>query len=264
MFVFLSKFLPEFVYPTGLIFILLLLAVGLRRRPRAQMTVLVLAAATLLVGGNRWAAFSLARSLEWRYLPMNPVPRADAIVVLGGGTESEQYPRPTVEVNGAGDRVLYAAKLYKEGKAPHILLSGGNIAWLGGRTTTPAAEMDSLLQLMDVPQDAIWLQPNSRNTYEDALFSSQALKEKGISRVLLVTSAQHMPRSVALFRHQGIDVIPAPVDYTITQDGWNDLFAPDIQTVLVNLVPNVTNLSLTSSVLKEYIGIWIYHWRGWL
>lgn len=264
MFVFLSKFLPEFIYPTGLIFILLLLALGLRRRPRAQTAALIFAAAILLAGGNRWAAFSLARSLEWRYLPLNPVPQAEVIVVLGGGTESEQYPRPMVEVNSAGDRVLYAAKLYKEGKAPHILLSGGNIAWLGGRTTTPAAEMNSLLQLIDVPLGAIWLQPDSQNTYEDALFSSRVLKGKGITRVLLVTSAQHMPRSVALFRRQGVDVIPAPVDYTVTQSGWDDLFSPDLQTVLVNLVPNAANLSLTSSVLKEYIGTWIYHWRGWL
>ena len=57
----------------------------------------------------------------------------DAIVVLGGGTESEQFPRPMVEVNSAGDRVLYAGKLYKEGKAPYILLSGGNISWYNSR-----------------------------------------------------------------------------------------------------------------------------------
>jgi uncharacterized SAM-binding protein YcdF (DUF218 family) len=264
MFIFLSKFLPPFVYPLGLAFLLILIALVLIRRWRLQTVALVLTALILFVGGNHWVSFALARSLEWRYLPLNPVPQADVIVVLGGGTESQQFPRPMVEVNAAGDRVLYAAKLYKEGKAPHLLLSGGNISWYNGRTMTPADEMASLLQLMDVPKDALWLQPRSQNTYEDALFCSQMLKEKGIQRILLVTSAQHMPRSVALFKHDGIDVIPAPVDYTVTQAGWDNLFSPDPQTLLVNLLPNVSSLSLTSSIMKEYLGLWVYHLRGWL
>jgi uncharacterized SAM-binding protein YcdF (DUF218 family) len=124
--------------------------------------------------------------------------------------------------------------------------------------------MADLLMLMEVPESALWLQNRSQNTYEDALFSSQMLKEKGIRRVLLVTSAQHMPRSVGLFQHEGIEVIPAPVDYTVTQSNWDDLFSPDIQTVLVNLMPNVDSLSLTSGILKEYLGLWVYHLRGWL
>lgn len=268
MFVFLSKFLPSFVYPLGVAFLLLLAALIVSKRKwrlqHLQTAFLILAILILFIGGNRWASYALARSLEWRYLPLEQIPQADVIVVLGGGTESEQYPRPMVEMNSAGDRVLYAGKLYKEGKAPHLLLSGGNITWLNGRTTTPASDMQSILELMDIPQEAMWMQPKSQNTYEDALFCSQILKEKGIKRILLVTSAQHMPRSVALFQHLGIEVIPAPVDYTITQSGWDNLFQPDLQTLLVNLVPNVSSLSLTSSIMKEYIGMWVYHWRGWL
>jgi uncharacterized SAM-binding protein YcdF (DUF218 family) len=264
MFVFLSKFLPTFVYPLGLTFILIILALILRRRQRLQTAALVIALVILLAAGNRWSSFALARSLEWRYLPLDPVPTADAIVVLGGGTESMQYPRPAAEINSAGDRVLYAARLYKEGKAPYILLSGGNINWNDGRTMTPAQEMAEILTLMGVPEEALWLQPKSQNTHEDAVYSSELLREKGIRRVLLVTSAQHMPRSVALFTHQGIEVIPAPVDYTITEAGWQDLYNPDIETFLVNLVPNTGSISLTSGVIKEYIGMWIYHLRGWM
>jgi uncharacterized SAM-binding protein YcdF (DUF218 family) len=218
----------------------------------------------MLIGGNRWVSYALARSLEWQYLPLDPVPQADVIVVLGGGTESQQFPRPTVETNSAGDRVLYAAELYKQGKAPHILLSGGNITWYNSRSTTPAYEMARLLELTGVPDEAMWMQPESQNTREDALYSSRMLQEKGVSRVLLVTSAQHMPRSVALFKHEGIEVIPAPVDYTITQTGWDGLFSPDPQTLLVNLMPNVGSLSLNSSILKEYIGMWVYRLRGWM
>jgi uncharacterized SAM-binding protein YcdF (DUF218 family) len=264
MFVFLSKFLPLFVYPLGLIFILIILALFLRRHPRLRTALLVIALIVLYLGSNRWIAYVFARSLEWQYFPPNPVPQADAIVVLGGATESLQYPRPTVEVNAAGDRVLYAAKLYKEGKSPVILLSGGNITWMSGRSMTPADEMAQILELMGISGEAVWLQPKSQNTYEDALFSSQMLKEKGITRILLVTSAMHMPRSVALFKHDGIDVIPAPTDYTVTESGLENAQDLNLESFLVNLMPNTSSLSLTTNVMKEYIGLLIYGMRGWL
>ena len=264
MFVFLSKFLPLFVYPLGLGSILLALALILRGRRRLQTGLLVGALVVLGLGGNRWVSYGLARSLEWQYLPAEEIPQAEAIVVLGGATESGQYPRPTTEVNSAGDRVLYAARLYKQGKAPVILLSGGNITWLSGRTTTPAAEMADLMSLMDIPPQALWLQPASENTQEDAEFSAQMLKERGIQRVLLVTSAIHMPRAMALFRHQGIEAIPAPTDYTVTQAGLDNLASLEPQTLLVNLMPNASSLGLTTNALKEYFGLLVYRLKGWL
>lgn len=264
MFIFLSKFLPLFVYPLGLVFFLTVLALLVHRKRRLQTILLTAAVLILLVTSNRWISFQLARSLEWRYLPLEPVPQADAIVVLGGGTESGQYPRPSVEVNGAGDRILYAARLYKEGTAPVILVSGGNITWYNGRTMTPAAEMQELLALVGVPEEAVWMQDRSQNTNEDALYSTQMLQERGAQRVLLVTSAMHMPRSVALFRHYGIEVIPAPTDYTTTQAGWENLTSGEIESLLVNLLPNTGSLSLTTSVMKEYLGMIVYRLRGWM
>jgi uncharacterized SAM-binding protein YcdF (DUF218 family) len=268
MFVFLSKFLPPLVYPLGLAMIVLALVLILtrffRRHPRLQTTLILIAFLLLLVGSNRWAAYWLQRSLEWQYLPPNPVPQAEAIVVLGGGTEGMEYPRPIVEVNSAGDRVLYAAKLYKEGKAPVILLSGGQITWLNKTPSTPAEEMASILEQMDVPQSALWLQPRSENTHDDAEYSAQMLKDKGVKRVLLVTSAMHMPRSVALFRHLGVDVIPAPVDYGTTDEGLASIDSLDPQSLLVNITPNVSSLSATTNALKEYLGLLVYHLKGWL
>lgn len=264
MFVFLSKFLPPLVYPLGLAVILLVGALVFTRKAKLHNALIITAILLLLIGSNRWFAYTLARSLEWQYLPQENIPQADVIVVLGGGTESAQYPRPTVEINSAGDRVLYAAYLYKEGKAPAILVSGGNIVWLGGRTMTPAQEMAEILMMMGVPEEDIWLQPESQNTQEDAAYSAQMLKEKGAERVLLVTSAMHMPRSVALFRHLGIEVIPAPTDYTVTQSGWENMLSFDPQAFLVNLLPNASSLSLSTNALKEYLGLFVYGLRGWL
>ena len=101
MFIFLSKLLPPFIYPLGLACLLLVLALILTRPLGRSKTVhlgwlravLILALLTLWLGSNRWVASSLARSLEWRYLPPNETPQADVIVLLGGGGEAAEYPR---------------------------------------------------------------------------------------------------------------------------------------------------------------------------
>ncbi len=264
MFVYLSKLLPLLVYPLGLACILLVTALIFHKKPRWRNGLLMAAIAILWLGSNRWVSFALARSLEWRYLPPQEMPKAEVIVLLGGGTESGDPPRPMTEVNSAGDRVLYAAKLHQEGAAPIILASGGNLDFSTARGATPAEEMHELLLLMGVDDKDIWQQNRSQNTYEDALFSTEMLAENNITEVILVTSAMHMPRSAALFTAQGVSVIPAPVDFTITEQNWQSAFQPGFDELLINLLPNTSALGLTTNVLKEYIGMLVYGLRGWL
>jgi uncharacterized SAM-binding protein YcdF (DUF218 family) len=90
------------------------------------------------------------------------------------------------------------------------------------------------------------------------------LKAAGIQKVLLVTSAAHMPRSVALFEHEGIEVVPAPVDFTVTREGMNNLASAGWQSTLISFLPNTSSLGLTTNVIKEYLGIWMYRLQGWL
>jgi len=262
MFVFLSKLLPPLVYPLGLACLLIILALLLYRRAGWQRAALILALLALWIGGNRWTAMGLARSLERRYLPPASLPPSEIIVVLGGGTASPEAPRPMTEVNGAGDRVLYAAWLYQQGKAPAILVSGGLLDWTPLQTT-PAQDMAALLEMMGVPSEAIWLQPESRNTYEDALYSAQILKDKGIRRILLVTSAWHMPRSVRLFQAQGLEVVPAPTDFFVTDADWESLTSPDLRSQILGLLPSADNLGLTTRMLKEYLGMLVYDLQGY-
>ncbi len=264
MFVFLSKVLPPLVYPVGLIGLLILAAMIFRKRTRLQLGLLIAAFVILFVGGNHFVSTALAHSLEVRVKAPDPMPSAPVIVVLGGGTEANTPPRHMVEVNGAGDRVLYAAELYREGRAPAILVSGGSIPWLSLRPTSPAEEMTSLLEFIGVPAADIWQQTKSQNTYEDALYSAQLLKEKGISRVILVTSAVHMPRAYALFLAQGLEVIPAPTDYQVTDYAWNNLSRGDFARILVDMIPDASGLSTVSNCLKEYLGMIVYSLQGWL
>lgn len=262
MIIFLSKLLPIFLYPLGLACILLVTVLLSKRWPQWQRIGVIIALALLWLGGNHWVASGLARSLEWRYLPVDNLSKAEVIVVLGGGTQPISPPRPIVEINGAGDRLFYAASLYHQGLADHLLLSGGKIPWYSNGTSTeatPADEMAILLEMLGVPPAAMWLEPDSLNTYENAVNSQRILNEKGINKIILVTSAIHMPRSVKLFEAQGLDVTPAPVDYYVTEEDWTGSFTQQI----MRIFPSAGNLALTTRALKEYFGILFYNLRGW-
>lgn len=259
MFLFLSKLLPLFLYPLGLACALLMVALIARRRgPRIAAIAIVVALALLLVGGNRWAALRLARSLEWRIIPSVPLPRAEAIVVLGGGSEPAFAPRPWVNLTEAGTRILYAAKLYREGKAPLLILSGGG--WYGA---PEAANMAEILKFVGVPDSAIVQEPGSLNTHQNAVNVRKILAARGIHRILLVTSAMHMPRAMLVFKHEGIEALAAPADFIATERDIEESYG-GLAAILVNLLPDAESLHLTSLALKEYFGLAAYRLAGWL
>lgn len=263
MFVFLSKILPLLLYPLGLACLLLLAALLRRLDGRRLRLALIVTLLLLFLGGNRWVGYGLLRSLEWRHLPPAELPAAQAIVILGGGMRGDDWPRPTVEINEAGDRVLYGAWLYRQGKAPLVLVSGGGIEWLSA-STNEALDMAALLEFLGVPQEALLLESQSRNTYENALFTREMLEPRDIGTILLVTSAFHMPRSLRLYQQQGFDVIPAPTDFQVASKDWQALTRLDLRTQLLNLLPQAEYLTMTTTALKEYVGMVIYALRGWL
>ena len=268
MFLFLSKFLPPFIYPLGLACLFLALALLLGRRPDWQRRLTAATLVVLWLGGNRIVAMTLLRSLEWRYTPPTisgaPPPQADVIVVLGGATRAQAFPRTASEVNEAGDRLLCAARLYQQGAAPRILLSGGNVPWLGPASIPEAEAMADILMAIGIPRDAIWTEPVSRNTHENAVETEALLESRGVTNVILVTSALHMPRAYRIFAKTDLNVIPVPADYLVTREDWEHYTQPDPVVQLVNLLPSAQNLHWTTSALKEYVGIWIYRLQGWL
>lgn len=261
MFFFFSKFLPVFVYPIGLTILLIVLAIFLWRWRRGQTAVLIVAAVLLLLASNQYVANALARPLEWQYLPPDPLPQADAIVVLGGMVRWADYPQPVPNLSESGDRLLYAAWLYQQGVADNLLLAGGRAP---GATTTEAEEMRHALLIMGIPESALWYEDESVNTYENALFSKPILDAKGVNTIVLVTSATHMPRSMGIFAKMGYEVIPAPTDYYTVAPEWDEETRLTPSEALLYLLPSADALEITSRTLKEYIGILVYGWRGWL
>ncbi len=259
MSIFLSKFIPLFIYPLGIACILIITAMVIHRWKKLQRLALILAVTLLWICGNKWVAMALMRSVEWQYLPPQETPHAEVIVLLGGATSSALYPRVEVELNGAADRVFYSARLYHDGAAPFILASGGRIDWLE-QGNSAAQDMAEILEMLNVPPSAIWLEENSRNTQENASECWKFLQAKGIRRVILVTSAFHMPRSVRLFKAQGFEVIPAPTDFSITQKDWDAQFSFNPISHLIDLFPNSSNLADTTRVLREYLGTLSIMW----
>jgi len=260
MFLFFSKLLPLFIYPLGLSSVLLVVAIAtFWKRPKTAAVAMGLALGILFFGANSWVGEGFIRSLEQQYPALTQNPAADAIVVLGGCTRSAHSPRPWVEVSEAGDRVLYAAKLYRDGKAPQVILSGGRIHWKGGGQAE-ALDMAELIQTMGVPESALLLEPESLNTYENAINVNQILKQQELNGpLLLVTSARHMPRSMAIFQKLDLSVIAAPTDFRVTDFNENTGFLGFV----LQLLPDVEALQLTTDALKEWIGLVTYKLRGW-
>jgi uncharacterized SAM-binding protein YcdF (DUF218 family) len=263
MFLFISKLVPLFFYPLGASCLLLIAALVLWWINSKWTPVAIVAALIILfLSSNAWTTNWLAQSLEWQNISATELPTADAIVILGGGTRSQAYPRPDVDFSDAGDRVWYGATLYRAGKAPKIIVSGGRIAWKGGGTPE-AEDLTKLLIAMGIPQLDIIPESNSFNTRDNAVNVQKILKERDFKRILLVTSAMHMPRSMAIFKRIGINAIAAPTDYRISQ---LEIDEPNRQTesAILSFLPNDECLSLTTQAIREYIGIFIYKLRGWL
>jgi len=81
------------------------------------------------------------------------------------------------------------------------------------------------------------------------------LDKRKVKRILLVTSAIHMPRALATFRTLGITAIPSPTDY-LEVDRKNF--------EIKDFLPNIDALGDTSLAVREYLGIMAYRWRGWI
>lgn len=248
----LSKLLPPLVYPLGLSLLLMLLtlsAIAGKRRRLALVSGSVGAALLWMAATPRFA-LSLVASLQADYeaVPAEAMPAADAIVVIGGILGPARTLAGS-NISGAVDRLVYAKRLFAAGKAPQLVVAGG-----AGEGWMPEADlMAGLLAEWGIPSSAILRETESRNTRQNALGVKPLLASKGMESVLLVTSATHMRRAEATFRAAGIPVVPAPTDFVVNP----------VEFSFQDWLPDPAALDLTTSCLKEYLGLLVYRWRGW-
>lgn len=218
-------------------------------RLATSATALVLAALVTLTAlpVGDWAL----APLETRY-PVSPPLEAspDGIIVLGGAVETAKW-RMTgqVHLNDQAERVTEAAVLALRYPSARIVLAGGGatLGPIGGDLPSEAAAMAALLAQLGVDPTRMILEEQSRNTAGNAEFSLGLAQPKPGERWLLVTSAAHMPRSVAAFERAGwTALIPWPVDLSTPPGGRGRTW--DL----------ALNLYLLNRAVKEYVGIAAY------
>ncbi|MFA5120067.1 YdcF family protein [Zavarzinia sp.] len=215
MFFVLSKIFWMLAAPISLTCVLAALAllcrlVTLRRTGNAlawsALVLLLLQAATPL--GPMAAA-----ALERRFPPHPELPAEIAgIVVLGGGVDSDKSEAWGIPVltYGAG-RLTGAATLAGRFPGVPVIYAGGYGA-LGTPTYTENDVARDLLPRLGIDPARVKVTTVSRNTYENQLVAREVAGDIASKPWILVTNALHMPRSVAIFRTAGWNVIPWPVD----------------------------------------------------
>ena len=252
-----TKFIALPFYPVGFAMVLLAAAVIALLLKRQKTGIVCAAAAGLVL-----YVFSagplpdiMVRSLESRYAPSEHFPQASAIVLLTGGEVVKAPPRLFDEINAAGDRILFAALLAKRKVAPRLIITGGNIDCLRTVRGSQAQAAGRICTgFLGVDSSMILYENNARTTYENALFTRRFMDSLHLpDTVILVTSAIHMPRSVALFKKQGMTVYPAPTD-----------FIADVppQFKLMGFLPTSGTLENSSNALHEIYGIIAYRILG--
>lgn len=255
MFVFLSKLLDLLLAPLTWT---LLLGVGglLLRRRRARLAAWMqgLGLLVLYAFSTEPMAILLQRQVERGAVSTyRPDITYDAVIVLGGAVDADATERSGLpEYNPAVERILRGFELLRDGHARQVLLSAGTL------DTRPGAlvEADVLarqLRLWGIPPERIVLEGQSRNTRENAVESERIIRERGWKKLVLITSAAHMPRALGTFEAVGLkpDTLVVDVrahDWHVRAAWWQ---------------PRAANLSAGTDALRELFGRLVYRMRGW-
>lgn len=251
-----SAYLTPLLIPLNLalLFLALGLVLLLLRWRKLALTLSLLGAAWVLLWSLPATTLALGGRLEHRY-PQPDIARlpvVDGIVVLGGNIANgranwfEAY-----DADSAHLRVDTAQALYDAGRATRIILSG---AALDG-PTSEAQMMANILASRGIPAAHLILETHSLTTHENAVYTQATLAGHGMQQVILVTSALHMPRAMAVFRKQGIRAIPAPAPLQIRRP---------TQAAFSTWRPDWRTLTASRSIIKEYAGLLVYWLRGWV
>lgn len=247
------------------------LAYSLFFPPNVLVALVVLAVLLLLVGLKKTAILALIMGLGWMLLWSLPIttiaaggwlerrfeardpalyPSAQAIVVLGGHIQGNRrnWFEPYDRANVVGRETL-AASLFDAQRAPLIVLSGGALE--GNISDT--ANMARALLNAGVPAEVILQETESQSTIENALLTRKKLAQLEIDRILLVTSALHMPRAMAAFGQTGIQTTAAPLapQIRLSTNAQQHPWTPDLHTLLAS-----------RSIIKEYAGLIAYWVEG--
>jgi len=244
----LFKILLELSRPLNVILLLLIwTAFKLHKQQmKAAFRSLVLTLTLLYIFSIPAAQEALLTPLEKRYPAINisETIDSDAIVVLGGTVAPPYPPRRQAEEPKAS-RLATAARLFLAKKSPLIIVSGGNaLPFLTGQNQPESVNMKNYLTTFNIPPERILEENQSRNTEENARNTAQLLSHHNLKKIILVTSAYHMPRAGQWFNKFGVSFVAFPTDY---QTG------PPLK--IHSFLPNSESLAGFTVAIKEYLGL---------
>jgi uncharacterized SAM-binding protein YcdF (DUF218 family) len=208
----------------------------------------------LLFFSNAFVLDEIMRKWEIPAVDNKDLGHYDVAIVLGGMISYD----PTIDrisFQRSSERFLMAIDLYKKGYVKKILLSGGS-----GSLEYPDMKEAMILQRyikeLGIPEEDIWVENESRNTRENALYTATLLKEKNShGKYLLVTSAIHMRRAKACFEKEDIHCDT----YSVNRNSGPRKFYPDHL-----LIPNVGTLATWDGLIHEWVGFGMYKAAGYL
>lgn len=253
------KSLLPLVEPLGIAW-LLLTAFLLRQILRRRHATTTLAAGSWLV----LTLFTctalpslLLASLESHHPPVaaGDLPVCDAIVCLGGGVSPSLPELAGIHLKSAADRLPAALVLARLKKAPHLVIGGGGYKIHGQWHSEADTLKDLLHPVLDTPV-TIFSLGLCADTHDEALRTARLVQDHHWKSILLVTSAYHMPRALAVFRHQGLEVTPVPCNYITSKFRGTER-------IFIHL-PNHGGLESFSLWMHEIVGSLFYRWKGWI
>jgi len=237
--------------PFTWIIVLFLIGV-ITKKPKRKKYLLLTALIAILFFSNPFIFRTLARAYEKK--PVDPGSQQFQAGIVLGGFVSYNVKEKKAHFNPASDRFIQTALLYKNHTIQKIIVAAGNGYVVKHDFKEAVFIKDHLVQL-GIPEESIFIDPYSRNTYENAVNTKRifdSLQIKGQS--LLISSAMHLPRAEKLFKKQGIPVKSYPCDFitqNISNNFWDDY-----------LLPSSTTLSNWDSFIKELAGTFIHKLQG--
>jgi len=234
---------------------LMLLALGLiflwftrrQRTGKVLVTVCFVLLAVLSYGGF---SDNVLGPLEYQYPPVLKPQRVSGVkwvVVMGGGHDSDPEIPITSRIDeSAAVRLMEGVRLQRLLPESKLVLSGGPVF----EPVPHARIMADVARAIGVDKNSIVLQTRSRDTKDEARLIREIVGE---DQFILVTSASHMPRSMAMFKKLGMDPIPAPTDYWVKE---RQAMSPSM------FFPSAGNLRKVENAVHEYLGLMWAKIRG--
>ena len=175
---------------------------------------------------------------------------ATAIVVLGGGMETYRSRGAVVSAGSREHslRALEAARVYRVLDRPWVIASGS----LRAAGTTEAGHLSRSLTLLGVAADRIVEEGKSQNTHDHTVHVPPLLAERRVKQFVLVTSRQHMARSLRAFRAAGFDPVPSSPEFFVGRDG-----------AFSKVCPSESALEASTSMVYDVLAMLYYRVRGW-